>query len=507
VGFDDGHEWGVDLWTQVAGQYLANVRHLFPDQRFLSAPFSVANISATNPPYTDPFDGVAMHYYWPASQGAPLGYGHSFSKPVVFTEFNSNPTQPDQIAQAIEHFASDAAFCLFMADAPDNFANYNVTAEQAAAIRTAMEQPPAPPPVPPPEPAPAPPSSPAWDANAPVEARMNDLKQLICDAADAHAVPRDIAAGLVEQESGGYIGAYNRQDGGSGLTQITPPYHPDVDYHRCLSDPAYALDQGLRILRGDYAASWRDALTAYNGDPTGHVYADSVLALSLKYTLWNPVAGGSTTTLRAIRDRALTYVGHTYTDEGNAEFGMCEQFVEEVLADEGVPRTRFSTAAVHGDALVASGSLRAGEWHAGAVLVFGRTFDPAGHICIGDTFPYVITTYPNSIQRLDATAIGWYPNAGYLGYYIPDGVTEEDDMALPVDGKADDGIHANAWQRTGIPLNEQSGFYQRWLALVKAGVPIGVPYTEEYPASDGRTIQHYSSGATMTFVDGVVYVN
>jgi hypothetical protein len=146
--------------------------------------------------------------------------GHS---PIYFTELNSNPTNPGEVAAFLRSLTIGDGACLFMADAPDNFATYNVTVEQAAAIRTAMEQAPAPPPVPLPEPAPASPSSPAWDANAPVEARMNDLRTLICQAADAHSVPRDIAAGLVEQESGGYIGAYNGQDGGSGLTQITPP--------------------------------------------------------------------------------------------------------------------------------------------------------------------------------------------------------------------------------------------------------------------------------------------
>jgi hypothetical protein len=181
---------------------------------------------------------------------------------------------------------------------------------------------------------------------------------------------------------------------------------------------------------------------------------------------------------------------------------MCEQFVEEVLADEGVPRTRFSTAAAHGDALLTLGVLRPGEWPPGSVLVFGRSFDPDGHICIGDTFPYVITTYPGSVQRLDATVLHWYPNAGYLGYYIPDGVTEEDDMALPRNAVIDDGEIALAWTAFNVPLNAESAIYADWKQKVYAqGIPMGVPTRSEQDYTD-RILQPFSSGLVAQYTKG-----
>jgi hypothetical protein len=217
--------------------------------------------------------------------------------------------------------------------------------------------------------------------------------------------------------------------------------------------------------------------------------------------------------LAHVLDIARAHIGHALTDEGNPEFGMCEQFVEEVLeqAIPAVPRVRWPTAAAHGDALIAARALDPiTPPPAGSVVVWGRAFDPQGHIAIADEYPYVVTTYRDSdpattdvISRIDGTH--WYQSAGFLGWYVPEGATIQEDEALfTVDGKIDDGRLDAAWFGTDAPTKTAKknmprvkghGIPDRWEAEFRAGRNLGPVRTKEKPADNtGAKIQYFTSG-------------
>lgn len=97
-------------------------------------------------------------------------------------------------------------------------------------------------------------------------ARMNrqDLERLAVEAEKKYGIPSGVLRGVIEQESGWNPSARN-PSGAIGLTQIVPKWHPTVNAARILQDPAYAIDEGAKILsariksrKGDVAKALAD---------------------------------------------------------------------------------------------------------------------------------------------------------------------------------------------------------------------------------------------------------
>jgi hypothetical protein len=540
--------------------------------------YSVGNMSWYTPRYAGLFDSVTAHAYWWADKdemhdtaaGAAWQYATPFGKPVYITEANSNPTTPDQLAAWAAGLPEIVkGVCFYITDDQGHDPQYNITPAQAAAIRQAYDAPVVvPDPVPTPEPLPTPPPAPTGGYSGdsdPRGFRALDGRWLpyltahnASEAAAICATYHDacqtigydanlaIAQGCVETAT--FTSARWQNAHAAAGVGIYSDGTPDIIWGESDATPHGTVEAGIRAqceLLSDYYCGGTEPwgilkphhFGGMNLGKTKLSDMDGVWAADTQYSatisaLANGVLGDTVPaptpppipdpapaplgpiTLADILRVATAHIGNTKTDEGQPEYEWCEQEVEEWLAEAGLARVRYPSAAVHGDAVAA-----AGLFHMemppppGAVLIGGRAFDPNGHIFVADTYPFVITTYPGTVSRIDAVANGWYASAGLLGWYIPAGVrTEEDDMALPIEGKADDGLYEYAFQRSGQALNKESGIYTRWLGMVKAGVPIGIPTSPEFSFPDGRTCQTFSSGAVMTAVkqeDGTfhVYVN
>lgn len=92
-----------------------------------------------------------------------------------------------------------------------------------------------------------------------------DLRAYADGAADRGGVPRDLFRKQIQQESGFDPDAYNASSGASGIAQIVPRFHPDVDPHDPLASLDYAAGWMASMHRqyGNYAR----ALAAYNWGP------------------------------------------------------------------------------------------------------------------------------------------------------------------------------------------------------------------------------------------------
>lgn len=83
--------------------------------------------------------------------------------------------------------------------------------------------------------------------------------------AAAHGVPPDMFAAQIQQESGWNDAAYNAGSGASGLAQIVPSAHPDVDPW----NPPVALEYAAAWMAAlhDQFGTWALALAAFNAGP------------------------------------------------------------------------------------------------------------------------------------------------------------------------------------------------------------------------------------------------
>lgn len=221
--------------------------------------------------------------------------------------------------------------------------------------------------------------------------------------------------------------------------------------------------------------------------------------------------------LSRVRDIAAQHIGKTITDEGAPEFGMCEQEFEECCEEAGLPRTRYATAAANGDVLMQRGVLSlVMPPPVGSGLVLGRAFDPNGHICCTDEYPYVITTYPGSVSRIDAKAAGWYDSVGLLGWFVPEGAAIDgiEEVDMHVDGDFDDGRLARLWDGSKTPTQVKSvggydgnrGIDARWAAELKAGRPLGFATSNEESIPTGGVIRYFSNGFICWYPDGTTTV-
>lgn len=90
----------------------------------------------------------------------------------------------------------------------------------------------------------------------------DDLKAVAREAAERAGVPAEMFVRQIQQESGFRPDAHNAASNATGVAQIVPRWHPDVDPR----DPVASLWYAARLMAGHYArfGSWRKALAAYN---------------------------------------------------------------------------------------------------------------------------------------------------------------------------------------------------------------------------------------------------
>lgn len=91
---------------------------------------------------------------------------------------------------------------------------------------------------------------------------MTDYRAYARMAADRAGTDPELFVRQIQQESGFNPDAFNAGSGATGIAQIVPRWHPDVDPR----DPIASLDYAARwmaALRSQYG-SYRDALIALN---------------------------------------------------------------------------------------------------------------------------------------------------------------------------------------------------------------------------------------------------
>lgn len=207
---------------------------------------------------------------------------------------------------------------------------------------------------------------------------------------------------------------------------------------------------------------------------------------------------------QTIADTAATYLGMTaFIDEGRSvqASGQCQEFVEVINEQCGVPRNRRPSAL---EASQFYGPLNAGRAPAGAAVYFdgrvGSVFGHAGIACGDGTMISALATV-----RIDSYEM-W---AGYIGWNYYPGVGEgASDMPLPRDAQIDDGEIELAWSAFDVPLNPDAAIFLDWKEKVYGqGIPLGVPTKAEQAFDNGgRVLQPFSSGlvAQWTQQDGHV---
>lgn len=550
-GWDVQVAWEPAQWTGKFPEYAGVLRTRFSGIRIAAPALKVENTDLLTPGYAGAADALTVHCYWENSHPEDItnpnlggAWGHAVrvanGLPVYVTEVNSvHGFRLDQVVAFLHSLQSVAGVCLYLADGIEQWRDFDVSPEDAAAVAAALALP-----LPHPDPQPTGGAySGATDPRGPSQAgharwvaylaRTNpDEAEAIVSAYFAHApvigYNPDLALAQMVLETGGATSIAwrtRRNPAGVAITadNVAGPdfqtIYRAVQAHLALLNCYYGGgDDPWGVLTSFGFGGFRmgfSRLDQMNGRwavPGDH-YGEGIARIANEALGLAPVSGR--VTLEDIHREAEAMVGRTTTYEGFPEFGMCEQAREEQEERAGLPRVRYYTAARHGEDLAAAGRLRKGLPPRGAGVVWGRDFDPQGHIATASDYPLVITTHVSGeIRKIDGTA--WYNAAGYLGYYIPEGVVQEDnDMALPIEGKADDGVYEYIWavaSRESPDHIFKTAIFNRWLELVKAGVPIGVPITEEVGLPGGRNVMGMSSGAAMTAIQNeqgewVVYVN
>lgn len=314
------------------------------------------------------------------------------------------------------------------------------------------------------------------NAEAPVAARMQSLRPLIAKYGAKYDVPPSAIAAFVQQESGGYMGAVN-PDGGSGLLQMTPPWHR-FDRGRMLTDAEYALDLGVAFIKSCLDNHSGDLFAAagqfgpHHADGSPHPpYQRAIVALRQHYADWDGgategtgAAGGTaggvtgaTVLAEAVRWLGTTDRGQYDPSNGHgAVFGWCQAFVESCHERCGLRRVRYPDAlAFLNDPAIPTRPLPA---PAGACVLFGRNVDPAGHVTIADGQGNMIGTTTRGIVRepIWAGAAGWQWYPGVRADVLP---------SAPTDGHY---IEGNPYGHIAVePL-----FWDRWSRLHADGLAL-----------------------------------
>lgn len=133
------------------------------------------------------------------------------------------------------------------------------------------------------------------------------------------------------------------------------------------------------------------------------------LDLSGLQILDNPGVGGNALIART----ALRHYGEYYRPDGVPWVGWCEMFVGNVLAEAGIPHTRYASAIV--DAI--SGPLYRGQAPAGSLIFFDQRSSPYGHVGIALGDGTMLSALGGGVVR--TTYADWVSYLGWRPYGTP----------------------------------------------------------------------------------------
>lgn len=506
--------WALDAWLAAAPRYTAAMKARFAGIRLTSVPLSVANTRALTGDCVRDCDYCNVHAYIEAAHpedmdnealGASWKTALRFGAPILVSELNTvGGTRPDLLVPWLRGMGAQvAAVALFLADGQGQWASFDVSPDQAAAIRAGLR---APPPSPsPPTPPPLPPEPPMATTDIPALlaaiAAVSDRPHM----ADAMLMGAALETSLknIAQYGGGPGRGYFQIEAGPGGSHTGEISEQDAfDPVKAAQFMAADYRSGLGFV-SDWTSdpAWALATAAYHAERPAAMYprdrVDAAYARIQPYLNSAPPPAAPGVTDERIVAAAMKYEGVShFSDEGadTPSYYRCEEWVEVVQEDCGLPRVRYSDANADAD----SAPLNDGHAPAGALVFFqGTGWSQYGHvgISLGDG---------RTISALSTVRVteAWQDAAGYRGWRYPAGVgpTPAPSPAPARSGlpfatdPVDDGLVQLAWTAHGVPWNPDAGIYRAWKdAVYGQGVLIGVPVTPEKDVGWG-IVQPFSSG-------------
>jgi hypothetical protein len=110
---------------------------------------------------------------------------------------------------------------------------------------------------------------------------------------------------------------------------------------------------------------------------------------------------------------ALRHYGEYYRPDGVPWVGWCEMFADNVLAEAGVPYTRYGSAIL--DAI--SGPIYRGQAPAGSLVFFDQRSSPYGHVGISLGDGTMLSALGGGVVR--TTYMDWASYVGWRPYGTP----------------------------------------------------------------------------------------
>jgi murein DD-endopeptidase MepM/ murein hydrolase activator NlpD len=169
AGVDVPVPWEIAAWFADAHSYRDALRARYPRLPILAPPLTSINTPEITADYLGGYEAAATHNYWAEGNpgwrqgrdgGAAWRCATDLGIPCYVTELNSNPTSTNEILAWASEVDSALMLgaCLFLPDAAGTqFAMYDVTVAEAAAVKEGLVAQPVPPtPDPPSPPTPAP---------------------------------------------------------------------------------------------------------------------------------------------------------------------------------------------------------------------------------------------------------------------------------------------------------------------------------------------------------------
>jgi hypothetical protein len=578
-GADVPVPWAIDAWLAAAHGYRDAILARYPNLPLLAPPLTCGNTHRITAAYIAGYPGIATHNYWSAGnpgwrQGRDGGQAWrcatDLGAVVYVTELGSNPQDAGELLAWLGEVDSPLVLgaTVFIADgAACGWGQYDLTIEQAAAVRAGLATPPpSPQPAPsPPPPEPEPPMGYTRDYDPrgyrPLDPRWRPFiagrnpaeADAICAAIDeaARRINYDANAMAAQAcvETAVFTSARWRVARAAAGIGIYSDGTPDVQWG--------SIENGIH--------AQADLLTAYFGndeEPYGtlapHGFGgmrlgktrlsdlDGVWAADRGYSAaivgyLNSVLGGdapasppeppSGVTGDQVAAEALSQLNRVRSGAYDTRNGdhpwylWCESFVERVHEHCGLTVAAAVSAADKGRAMEAAGRLHRGDGDAprGAVLFWDEGFwADGGHtaISLGDgTF---VGTTDQGIQIRS----GWQQRAGYMGWAFYPGVgdtppappREDESIVVTVDGHIDDGRLDAVWYGRPVPTKTQlrsmprvkgHGIPDRWESEFRAKKCLGQCLTKEMdvPDGSGARIQFFANGWIVWYPDGTTSVN
>jgi murein DD-endopeptidase MepM/ murein hydrolase activator NlpD len=576
-GVDVPVPWHVDAWLADAHMYRDALKARYPRLPLLAPPLTSIHTPAITGDYLNGYEAAAIHCYFSVDNpgwrqgrdgGAAWRCATDLGVPVYVTEVNSNPTSSDEILAWAHEIDSDLVLgaCWFLPDASGTeFDHYNVTPEQATAVRDGLPIPsPSPPdPNPPPPPGYTGQSAPmngvttaavGWSAKAPRE---------VIDAYNRNAptigYDPNLALGQSALETGWWTSPayHNRHNmAGVGITGdnvLGPTWdtiEQGVQAHLALLNCYYGdgtdpWGQLTRFGFGGFTLGKTD-LNGMNGvwAVPGLTYGDDIAQVAnavtggvvpepgpqptpapQHYQIVTPVDcpvaqgsdggfshGGNVPGFYAIdygcergtpcRAAADGTVGVIYTADWNP---ISARTGPSIWIDHDNGYSTFSCHMSRID-VATGGRVTQGQ-------IIGLTGDPAIDGGYGSGAHLHFETWDTAthlrVKMEDLEA------AGIAGPYDSTPVEEAQDML--VETGYDDGILRRQWDglKTATQIKKVGGFDrargidQKWESEIKAGRPLGFAISnEEKDAASGRVVRFFSNGRITFFpADGSVKVN